>query len=113
MAFSGSFLKVYTNGDGVEHVTVTCPTIAVPQSPYLGKPVTSLRDAQFIQIDTSAIDKTTSILGGTVRWEINGVVPINYTIPAGAQDQGHIMIRNLSEGVKQLSSSPDTSTSPP
>lgn len=113
MAATEAFPREYSPGDGTEHSVFNCSIISGVQSPYLGKSVSSLRDAQFIQIEQNIIPKTISILSGNVRWVINGAVPINYAIPAQPQTDSRIFIRDLSDGIKQLSSVPDKSISPP
>jgi len=88
-------------------VTITSTLQAAAQSLYMGQPVSNLKDAEYIQIDCASIPQNTQILGGTISWTINGSIPLTFQIPSQTENGQHIIIRDLSEGLKPLLSTPD------
>jgi outer membrane murein-binding lipoprotein Lpp len=77
---------------------------------YFGKPITSLKDANYILIKFG-VDNVT-ILGGQIKWTINSNTILKFNIPPQTSVGPNIVIRDLTEGLKPLSSIPDTSASP-
>lgn len=113
IARNNGFTSISIGEDKTGMLTATCTIIPGQYSPYVGKPISSLQDAQFIQIDSAAIPQNSSILDGSVRWVINGLVSVNFDIPAQKADGTHITIGDLKSGLKQLSLTPNKSPSPP
>jgi hypothetical protein len=111
-------MQGWTTPDGISHYRIAAPCQS--DDTYMGKPVESLSDAQYIQIDLSAIPPNTDILGGSVVWVINSRITLKFDIPPQrSSSQSHLMIGDLSSGMSVLrgitppSSTTDTSTSQP
>ena len=98
------------NGNIPDTISVKCD-LDTSHSPYLGRPISSLRDAKYIQILVAS--SNINIAGGSVRWTINGNTALTFDIPPQTITNGSIFIRDLEKGLMPLSSVPNTSTSHP
>jgi hypothetical protein len=104
--------------DGSGLASFTCN--ASQDSPYLGHPISSLKDGRHMQINfmTDTIPVGAKITGGQVTWIINSSLTLKFDIPsqiAGTSTVNgtpttRIIIPDISEGLKPLSSTPDKNT---
>lgn len=80
----------------------TCPT-AAPDSPYIGKPVLALLDAEYIQVEfVSGVETGTAIVGGRIVWTINGDTSLTFVIPPQRTTDSRVYVRNLKSGFLPL-----------
>lgn len=69
----------------------------------IGKPVQSLREARYAQIQFLQMPKDSKVLGGTVRLTVNSSVQLDFVIPAQRISGDHVFIRSISDILKALS----------
>lgn len=87
--------------NGANKYQFVCP--ASVDSNYMGKPISDLLDAQYIQIESPLLKKGSSVLSGSVVWVINNSITLKFTIPPQVpDDKSQIFIRDLSDGFKPL-----------
>ena len=68
----------------------------------IGKPVNSLVDAKYAQIQFLTMPKDSKVLGGTTRLTVNSAVQLDFVIPAQQMSGEHIFIRGLADVLKVL-----------
>jgi hypothetical protein len=98
-----------SSGDGWQIQNLHCQVSS--DSAYMWRPVKSLLDARYIQIE---FDPPNSIiLGGEVTWTINGGTVLRFEVPPQTALGSHIFILDLSAGLKPLSSTLDKAATTP
>jgi hypothetical protein len=104
--------------DGTGNINTVCQSPS--NSAYMGKPISSLQDAKYIQLNfpQSIIPQNSQVVGGTVTWTINSSVTLKFIVPpqgvtTGFQNTSQIVISELSDGLKPLLVEHSKSTSSP
>ena len=73
-------------------------------STAVGKPIESLKQAQYIQAEFGAMPTNSLITGGKVIFVVNDSVRLEFAVPEQRSDERRVFIRNLTEGMKPLAS---------
>jgi hypothetical protein len=70
--------------------------------PAIGKPVHSLREAKYAQIQFLTMPTDSKVLGGTVRLTVNSAVQLDFGVPAQQVSAEHIFVKEISDVLKVL-----------
>ena len=82
-------------------------------SPSMGKPIAFLANAKYLEIDLGGFTPAgTIVIGGDVTWIINNTIRLTFLIPPQKTEDSRIIIPNIENALKPLSSTPDMSSSP-
>lgn len=73
-------------------------------SPAVGKPIESLKQAQYIQVEFNQMPTNSLVTDGKVIFVVNDSVRLEFAIPQQQSDERRVFVRNLSEGMKSLAS---------
>lgn len=70
----------------------------------VGKPILSLRDGQYLQIEFAMIPENCEVTEGRVIFILNDLTRLEFEIPEQNADGRRIFVRDLSSGMKPLAS---------
>ena len=70
--------------------------------PAIGKPVHSLREAKYAQIQFLTMPKDSKVLGGTVRLTVNSAVQLDFVVPTQQVSGEQIFVKGISDVLKVL-----------
>jgi hypothetical protein len=70
----------------------------------VGKPIQSLKDGQFLQIEFAKMPENSAVTAGKAIFVLNDLTRLEFDIPEQQSDARRIFVRDLSQGMKQLES---------
>jgi hypothetical protein len=74
--------------------------------PSIGKPVESLKEAQYAQISFLMMPKGSKVVGGSVRLTVNSAAQLDFQVPPQQMSGDLVLIRSFGAALGPLSRKP-------